>query len=306
MINDISHSTGEDECFSRRKVTSLVFLSEIVEKTLNIHRPNLRIICAIPQKEDQVMIAAEFYNLALLTRKMNLSYIHTAPDGTIVKLGTKCIKGKNVQVLRIYSDKFQHNRKEYRIKSRKAEEWKNLLNEQQKRASIETNLKFRSELDNSNLKLDLKDQREQRFSKEAFDKLIERNDPEIKKGHVYDGHNFRSKSEVMIAQIINSLGMEYKYEVEICIGTKIYYADFAVYCHETGRFFFIEHFGLMGDEEYRAHTFQKITIYSKSGLTEGLDILYTFENANNSFYADVYKGKILSVIIAQVQTMANH
>ncbi len=270
-----------------------------------MHRLNLRIICAIPQKEERIMIAAEFYNLALLTRKMNLSYIHTAPDGTSVKLGTKCIKGKNIQVVRVYSDRFESHRKEYRLNSHKAEEWKHLLNEQQKRASIESNLKFRSELDNSNLKLDIADKSEQRFSKEAFDNLVERNDPEIKKGHVYDGHNFRSKSEVMIAQIITSLGMEYKYEVEISIGTKKYYADFAVYCHETGRFFFIEHFGLMGDEEYRAHTFQKITIYSKSGLTEGLDILYTFENANSSFYADVYKGKILSVIIAQVQTMAN-
>ena len=280
-------------------------MSVIVEKPLTLYCLNLRIICAIPQKEERIIIDAEFYNLALLTRKMNLSYIHTAPDGTSVKLGTKCIKGKNIQVVRVYSDRFESHRKEYRLNSHKAEEWKNLLNEQQKRASIESNLKFRSELDNSDLKLDIADKSEQRFSKEAFDNLVERNDPEIKKGHVYDGHNFRSKSEVMIAQIITSLGMEYKYEVEISIGTKKYYADFAVYCHETGRFFFIEHFGLMGDEEYRAHTFQKITIYSKSGLTEGLDILYTFENANSSFYADVYKGKILSVIIAQVQTMAN-
>ncbi|MBR5040052.1 MAG: hypothetical protein IKX68_02955 [Clostridiales bacterium] len=251
------------------------------------------------------MIAAEFYKIALLTRKLNLSYIHASPTEATLKIGTKCINGKNVQVLRIYSDSDKKHKKEFRLDSSNADEWKDLLIEQQRRANIETNLKFRSELENRSLKLDLLRKVEQRFSKAAFDRLIERNDPSIKKGHMYDGHCFRSKSEVMIAQIINDLGLEYKYEVEIAIGSKTYYADFAVYCHETGRFFFIEHFGLMGDDEYRTHTFQKITVYSRSGLIEGLDILYTFENSDGSFYTDVYKGKILSVIISQVITMTN-
>ena len=252
------------------------------------------------------MIAAEFYNLALLTRKMNLSYIHTAPDGTIIKIGQRLICGERTQVLRVYSESDMLHRKEYRMDSPNAETWLSALSEQQKRLSIESQLTFRRELEHSSLTVKLPEKTESRFSKEVFDKLVERNDPTIKKVHVYDGRCFRSKSEVMIAQIIKSMGMEYKYEVELNMGNKTYYADFAVYCHETGRFFFIEHFGMMGDEEYRAHTYQKITAYTKCGLTEGLDILYTFESTEGSFCFDLYKGKILGIIIAQVGTMLQH
>ena len=250
------------------------------------------------------MIAAEFYKIALLTRKLNLSYIHELYEGKVIKIGTKSIKGKNTQVLRVYSGQNKNQRKEFRLNSRNAEVWKDILNDQQQRADMEINLKFRNELEHIDLNLpSLKRQAQDEFSKEVFDKLIERRDPDIKKGHIYDGHCFRSKSEVIIAQVLKSLGMEYKYEVILTVGNKTYYADFAVYCHETSRFFYIEHFGMMADEDYRYHTIQKISAYSRSGLIEGLDILYTFETSNGTFYTEMLKSKILGVVIAQVESM---
>ena len=139
-----------------------------------------------------------------------------------------------------------------------------------------------------------------RFSKEAFDKLVERNDQSIDREYCYDGHRFRSKSEVNIAQFLKSMGLEYKYEVKIIIDKQIYYIDFAVYCPETGRFFFIEHFGMMSNERYRMSVFNKLTAYSTCGLQEGRDILYTYENADAGYNIDIIQGKIIGVIATQI------
>ncbi|MBR3032926.1 MAG: hypothetical protein IKH92_07900 [Clostridiales bacterium] len=246
------------------------------------------------------MIAAKLHKLAVLMRMLNLEYLHD-PEvcKPTIKLGKRERRNASIPVIRIYTDASYKTHNEYLLSSPKSEKWKNLLEEQARRLEIENHLEFRSELEHIETPYKaVVINKKTAYSKEVFDSLIEKNDPEIKKKHVFDGHRFRSKSEMLIAQLLKSMGLEYKYDVVVSFDNEVFYIDFAIYCHETGRFFFMEHFGDMGSERYRQRTFHKITVYTAHGLVEGSDILYTYENNDDDFDLNVYECKILSIVSA--------
>lgn len=254
------------------------------------------------------MIAAQFYQLALKFRSRHLSFIHQQTDPLpAISIGKRRINGKDVEVIRVYQHEYNSaKRLQFNTSSPKSDKWKTLMAKKAALISRENNLEFKSFL---NRPLDMpadhftsqkNDIRVYTYSRDAFDKLEELNDRSFQGGYEFDGHYFRSKSELMMAQLFTELGLEYKYEIPVVIGQVRYYVDFAVYCPETARFFFVEHFGRMSDESYRNRTFQKITSYSQNNLIEGLDILYTYELAEGGFFIDVIKSKILSIVAAQV------
>ena len=246
------------------------------------------------------MIAAKLHKLAVLMRVLNLSYIHDpAIRHPTIKLGKRIRRNASTPVIRVYTDESKNIHNEYLLTSPKSEQWKTLLDEQVRRSDMENHLEFRSELEHIEAPCRIPAlTTKPAYSRKIFDSLVERNDPDIKKEHVFDGHRFRSKSEMMIAQLLKSLGMEYKYDVVVSFDNEVFYIDFAIYCHETGRFFFLEHFGDMGSERYRQRTFHKITVYTEHGLVEGLDILYTYENNEDDFNLNVYECKLLSIVTA--------
>lgn len=244
------------------------------------------------------MIAAKLHKLAILMRKMNLNYIHDPKVNTpTIKLGKRVRNNISTPVIRVYTDASKKAHNEYMLTSPNSEKWKKLLEEQVRRLDIENHLEFRSDLEHiESPHKSVVITKKTAYSKEVFDSLIEKNDPSIKKEHVFDGHRFRSKSEMLIAQLLKSLDLEYKYDVIVSFDDEVFYIDFAIYCHETGRFFFMEHFGDMGSERYRLRTFHKITVYTEHGLVEGSDILYTYENNEDDFNLNVYECKLLSIV----------
>ncbi len=137
------------------------------------------------------------------------------------------------------------------------------------------------------------------FSLEEWNALVELNDQSIVKGYRYGRHVFRSKSEMIIAQILDALGLEYKYEPIVMLNGMERHPDFAVYCPETGRYFFIEHLGRMADPKYRMDNVAKMELYENVGIRDGIDIVYTTEFGLGSFNADVVVGKIVGILIAQ-------
>ena len=141
----------------------------------------------------------------------------------------------------------------------------------------------------------------ERYSYEVWSNLVEANDTSIKNGYAYGRHLFRSKSEMLIAQILDMLGLEYKYEPVVMINGEEKWPDFAVYCPETGRFFFIEHLGMMDKMGYRMENLEKMEKYENAGIRNGVDILYTTEFGKGMFDARAIIGKILGIVIAQTQ-----
>lgn len=137
------------------------------------------------------------------------------------------------------------------------------------------------------------------FTLDEWISLTEWNDPQITNGYRHGNHVFRSKSELIIAQLLESLGLEYKYEPKIIIAGTERRPDFAVYCPETGRYFLIEHLGLLSDTRYRMDAIAKMEQYEKGGLREGIDIIYTTEFNQGNFNVDAAFGKITGLVLAQ-------
>ena len=88
----------------------------------------------------------------------------------------------------------------------------------------------------------------------------------------------RSKSEVMLADMYNELGIPYRYEAELCMGSgKKKYPDFTLLKVDTREIIYHEHLGLMDDEKYRKMNLMKLEEYRRNGIFFGKNLIVTFE-----------------------------
>lgn len=97
----------------------------------------------------------------------------------------------------------------------------------------------------------------------------------------HNGLKLRSRGEVVIAQVLDSLGLEYKYEPTIFIGDYKYSPDFAVYLPEFERCFFIEFLGMLDKYDYAAKNSSKIYSYLSSGMVINRDLLLFYGTQNS-------------------------
>jgi len=92
------------------------------------------------------------------------------------------------------------------------------------------------------------------------------------------GIRVRSKSELLIANMLEEYGLVYLYERPVTLGGlgKVY-PDFTILRPGTRDEVIWEHFGLLDDEEYRKSCFWKLRAYEASGYIQGLNLIVTFE-----------------------------
>ena len=67
----------------------------------------------------------------------------------------------------------------------------------------------------------------------------------------------RSKSEVIIANLLHARGIEYRYEEPLEIDGLTKYPDFTIEDDNTGRTYYWEHLGMLSDERYRKKVARK-------------------------------------------------
>ena len=98
------------------------------------------------------------------------------------------------------------------------------------------------------------------------------------------GECVRSKSEIIIADVLASLGIPYRYEfphelkcVESSRCVKVY-SDFTCLNVRTRKEFVWEHFGMMDDAEYAQNAVVKIEMYQNSGYFLGDNFIFTMES----------------------------
>ena len=112
------------------------------------------------------------------------------------------------------------------------------------------------------------------FGRQFWEELKEEtNEYRTDATYMHRGVCMRSRGEVIIAQILDSLGMEYKYEPGIKIGSELYCPDFAVYLPEFERCFFIEFLGMLDNKDYALKNGLKIGNYLNSGMVINKDII---------------------------------
>ena len=87
----------------------------------------------------------------------------------------------------------------------------------------------------------------------------------------------RSKSELIIANLLEKLGYFYRYEAALWINGKKIFPDFTIMNPWTGEIYYIEHFGALHIDKYVNYMLQKMRIYRQNGITNVNKILFTFE-----------------------------
>lgn len=109
--------------------------------------------------------------------------------------------------------------------------------------------------------------------------------PYMENMKIYDtrrGEKVRSKSEAILADILYGLGIPYHYEKPLRLeARKIRYPDFTLLKINTRKEVFLEHFGLLDDEEYRNKSLLKLDEYRKHGIYVGKNLIFTYETENS-------------------------
>lgn len=100
----------------------------------------------------------------------------------------------------------------------------------------------------------------------------------VKEKHNTDrGETVRSKSELIIANMLYHSGIPYDYERMLHLKSGYKCPDFTILNVGTGKVCYLEHMGRMDEEEYRNKNLLKIEEYQASGIYQGEKLFLTFE-----------------------------
>lgn len=95
-----------------------------------------------------------------------------------------------------------------------------------------------------------------------------------------NGLRVRSKSEVIIADILDDLNIPFLYEKPIKVGGEKFHPDFTMLDVKEKRDVYWEHFGMMDDSDYRNSAFYKIRKYEANGIFQYDSLICTFETGS--------------------------
>ncbi len=99
------------------------------------------------------------------------------------------------------------------------------------------------------------------------------------------GLKVRSKSESIIAGLLESEGIQFRYEAALKLNGTTYYPDFTLLCPRNNRIVFWEHFGMADKEEYVISMTNKISTYRKNGIFPWYNLIETYETEDIPFDA---------------------
>ena len=88
----------------------------------------------------------------------------------------------------------------------------------------------------------------------------------------------RSKSEVIIANILNTKGVPYHYEYPVKISSSVtFHPDFFCLNKRTRREFYWEHCGKMDNPEYSGDLVKRLALYAQKNIICGKNLILTME-----------------------------
>ena len=105
------------------------------------------------------------------------------------------------------------------------------------------------------------------------------------------GERVRSKSEIIIANTLETLGIPYRYEAPLKLNGRIVYPDFTVLNVRLRMIMYIEHLGMMDDPEYSEKALDKILAYENSGLYVGQKLLIFHETSKKPLDTNLVQAK---------------
>ena len=145
--------------------------------------------------------------------------------------------------------------------------------------------------------------RTNRFDSDFYDRM--REDQNSYPNHYpvpYKGYMMRSQFEVEAARLLDSMGIEYKYEVALIIGDNEVFPDLTVNLPEFNRCGFIEAMGGMDNLKYASHNVRKYREYINAGVYPNRDLAMISADSDYRPDREMMKrliGAMLSSIAAQ-------
>ena len=113
-----------------------------------------------------------------------------------------------------------------------------------------------------------------------------------------NGEMVRSKSEKIIADMLDKYGVPYTYEPVIVLKNgKKAYPDFAVLNVRTRKTMYWEHLGMITDGEYASANWDKINKYDKSGIKMWEKLIVSMESDVEPLDVSEIKEKIEEYLI---------
>ena len=91
----------------------------------------------------------------------------------------------------------------------------------------------------------------------------------------------RSKSEVIIANLLSKYGVPYRYEYPIKLkGGQVVHPDFIGLNVKRRKEILLEHFGLLDNDMYVENAIRKLNAYERNGYHLGDNLMITYETGN--------------------------
>lgn len=109
-----------------------------------------------------------------------------------------------------------------------------------------------------------------------------------------NGVRVRSKSESIIAGLLEANSIPYKYEMRLTLEDQTFYPDFTILNPLDRQIVYWEHFGMVDNPEYEAAMQRKLAEYRAHGIMPWDNLITTYETSSNPFNAQ----KILRIIKA--------
>jgi hypothetical protein len=105
------------------------------------------------------------------------------------------------------------------------------------------------------------------------------------------GEMVRSKSEVIVANILDKMNIEYFYEEPLEVLGKTYIPDFTL--RYKGKTAYLEHLGMLRNKSYKKHWDEKRANYESVGISETLgNLIITEDGLDGSLDATLIESKI--------------
>ena len=107
------------------------------------------------------------------------------------------------------------------------------------------------------------------------------------------GEAVRSKSELIIADLLADYDLTYYYELPLELsGGALVYPDFSIVNQERREMVYWEHFGLTDDFNYSVKMAAKLNAYERSGIFPGENLTITMESRDCPLDVGLVKAKI--------------
>ena len=90
----------------------------------------------------------------------------------------------------------------------------------------------------------------------------------------------------MVAMVLDSHGLEFKYEVALRINGLTIYLDSVIKRKRDGKIFIWEHFGLIYLDKYRRNMYERLEELHQAGFNPWDNLLMSFDSEDGSIDVD--------------------